>query len=124
MAHVQVTIAGRSYRMACGDGEEAHLEELAAGVDAKIAELRGAFGEIGDQRIVVMTAITYADELFEARRRIAALEGEVAGLKHGAETARAGQDGQARELARAVAEAAGRIEKLAAALNGTREGDA
>ena len=113
MAHVQVTIAGRSYRMACGDGEEAHLEELAAGVDAKIAELRGSFGEIGDQRIVVMTAITYA-----------ALEGEVAGLRHGAETARAGQDGQARELARAVAEAAGRIEKLAAALNGTREGDA
>jgi cell division protein ZapA len=123
MAHVQVTIAGRSYRMACGDGEEAHLEELAAGVDAKIAELRGAFGEIGDQRIVVMTAITYADELFEAKQRIAALESEVAGLKQGAETARAGQDGQARELARAVAEAAGRIEKLAAALNGTREGD-
>lgn len=123
MAHVQVTIAGRSYRMACGDGEEAHLEALAAGVDAKIAELRGAFGEIGDQRIVVMTAITYADELLEAQKRIAALESEVAQLRTRTTEARAEQDDRARDLARAVAEAAGRIELLASALNGTREGE-
>lgn len=63
MAHVTVTIAGRAYRMACGEGEEAHLEGLAAQVDAKIAEIRGAFGEIGDQRITVMTALTFADEV-------------------------------------------------------------
>ncbi|MBL8590857.1 MAG: cell division protein ZapA [Methylobacteriaceae bacterium] len=120
MAHVQVTIAGRPYRMACGDGEEAHLESLAAGVDAKIAELRGNFGEIGDQRITVMAALTYADELFEARKRIAVLEGEVAALNARTADARAAQDAQARDLAGAVAEAAARIERLAAALNGAR----
>ncbi|HEX8666640.1 MAG TPA: cell division protein ZapA, partial [Beijerinckiaceae bacterium] len=63
MPQIQVTIAGRSYRMACGEGEEAHLEGLAQAYDAKITELRGAFGEIGDMRLHVMAALTYADEL-------------------------------------------------------------
>ena len=81
MAHVQVTIAGRSYRMACGEGEEKHLEALAAAFDARISEMRGAFGEIGDMRLHVMAAIMTADELAETRRRVEALEGEVAAMR-------------------------------------------
>ena len=65
MATVGVTIAGRTYRMACGEGEEGHLQALAKHVDTKLAELRKGFGEIGDTRLVIMTAITVADELFE-----------------------------------------------------------
>ena len=78
MAQVTVTIAGRTYRMACGDGEEEHLAGLAAGLDAKIDEMRRAFGEIGDMRLHVMAAITIADELSETKRRIGTLEEEVA----------------------------------------------
>ena len=74
MAQVNVLIAGRTYRMACADGEEDHLKGLAARLDGKIVELRGSFGEIGDGRITVMAAITMADDLSEAERRIAALE--------------------------------------------------
>src|SRR5690348_9468646 len=66
MAHVNVSIAGRTYRMACGDGEEQHLVDLAARLDRKIDELRGSFGEIGDNRITVMAALTIADQLAEA----------------------------------------------------------
>ncbi len=40
MGTVNVSIAGKSYRMACGDGEEAHLEGLAAMFDARIEEMR------------------------------------------------------------------------------------
>ena len=61
MAHVNVTIAGRAFRMACGEGEEERLEALAQQVDSKIAEMRAAFGEIGDQRLTVMAAITFAE---------------------------------------------------------------
>ncbi len=75
MAQVSVLIAGRTYRMACADGEEDHLKGLAARLDGKIIELRGSFGEIGDSRITVMAAITIADDLSEAERRIAALAG-------------------------------------------------
>ena len=67
MAQVSVTIDNRKYRLACNEGEEARLEQLAAMIDGKIAELRASFGEIGDQRLVVMAALTIADSLAEAR---------------------------------------------------------
>ena len=78
---IQVTIAGRSYRMACGEGEEAHLEGVAAAFEAKIAELRGSFGEIGDMRLHVMAALTFVDELAETKKRLAAAEEELAALR-------------------------------------------
>ena len=72
MAHVSVTIDNRKYRLACNEGEKARLEKLAAMIDGKIAELRAAFGEIGDQRLVVMAALTIADNLAEAQDEIEA----------------------------------------------------
>src|SRR4051795_11591183 len=77
MPQVNVTIAGRAYRMACGEGEEAHLEGLAALYDGKIQEMRGSFGEIGDMRLHVMAELTVADDLAEARRRRDALEEDI-----------------------------------------------
>src|SRR5580693_1781812 len=78
MAQVTVTIGGRVYRLAGNEGEEPHLETLAREVDGKIDGIRSSFGEIGDQRLVVMAALTLADELSEARRAIAALEAQAA----------------------------------------------
>ncbi len=69
MAQVSVTIDGKKYRLACNEGEEGRLEQLAGMVDEKINELRQAFGEIGDQRLVVMAALTFADQFTEARDR-------------------------------------------------------
>ena len=112
MAHVQVTIAGRSYRMACGDGEEPHLQELGRRVDRKIADLRLSFGEIGDGRITVMAALTFADELAEADRRLAALEAENRALVEAQAAARTQGDDWVAGAARAVLQAAERIEHL------------
>ena len=112
MAHVQVTIAGRSYRMACGDGEESHLEALAAAFDGKIQELRGAFGEIGDMRLHVMAALMTADELAETKRRIEALEGEVAAMRAVAAANRDRSDKAERQLAEVLNQSAERIEHL------------
>lgn len=77
MAHVTVTIAGRAYRMACDDGQEEHLARLGQEVDARIDRMRETFGEIGDQRLTIMSAIMLADELGEARRRLRAAEEEL-----------------------------------------------
>jgi cell division protein ZapA len=71
MAQIVVNIAGRPYRMACEDGEEEHLVGLAKSVDDKIAQMRASFGEIGDQRLIVMSAIAIADELSEVKQRLA-----------------------------------------------------
>ena len=67
MSQVSVTIDGRKYRLACNEGEEARLELLAGMIDEKIGEMRKTFGEIGDQRLVIMAALTLADSLAEAR---------------------------------------------------------
>ncbi|HEY4862769.1 MAG TPA: cell division protein ZapA, partial [Xanthobacteraceae bacterium] len=80
MAQVSVTIGGRVYRMACDDGQEDHLMRLARDLDQKLAQLREAFGEIGDTRLAVMAAIMVADDLSESRRHIRTLEQEVEGL--------------------------------------------
>jgi cell division protein ZapA len=112
MAHIQVTIAGRSYRMACGDGEEAHLLELAAAFDGKIQELRGSFGEIGDMRLHVMAALTMADDLIETRRRIGTLESEIAALRSVVSAAAARSEASEKQLADALIRTAERMERV------------
>jgi cell division protein ZapA len=81
MAQVNVTINSRQYRMACEDGQEEHLMELAKDIDERIGNLRGNFGEVGDSRLTVMAALTVADDLAEAGKKIRRLEEELAALQ-------------------------------------------
>ena len=122
MAQVTVTIAGQSYRMACAEGEERHLEGLAAAYDARIAEMRATFGEIGDLRLHVMAALSHADELYDARRRLSALEAEMAALKRLASSPDERMQLAEARLAEGVQRAAERIEELARSLNGAGPG--
>ena len=122
MAHVSVTIAGRVYRLACADGEEQHLEGLAALVDAKAAEIKGAFGEIGDQRVTVMAALTLADELSEAKRALAEAHDNLARVRSGRAAREAEDTGETDHLAQSLHDAAARIERIARTLNRGAEG--
>jgi cell division protein ZapA len=114
MAEVTVTVNGRSYRMACDDGQEEHLEQLGVRLDQAISELREAFGEIGDQRLTVMAAILMTDRLHEAEARLSAAEEELKALR--------GSGGREAQLARALDRAAARIEELAERLNAAPNG--
>jgi cell division protein ZapA len=117
MAQVTVTIAGRTYRIACGEGEERHLEGLAASYDAKINDMRAAFGEIGDMRLHVMAALTIADELSEAKRRLEDLEIEAASLRALAAAGEERRETMHARTAEGIARAAERIERLARSLS-------
>lgn len=117
MPHVSVTIAGRVYRLACGEGEEARLEQLALVVDAKTASIREAFGQIGDQRIAVMAALTLADELGEATRRLGDAQASLDGMQSGKHETDAGKAAYESALAQSIDDAALRIEQIAQALN-------
>ncbi|MET3890798.1 cell division protein ZapA [Bosea sp. OAE506] len=116
MPQVNVTIAGKAYRMACGDGEEPHLEALARVYDGKIQEMRQAFGEIGDMRLHVMAALMVADEASEMQRRVARLEAQLASLQGdaGAADQRVGEVEE--RAAEALMGAAERIEAVARSL--------
>jgi cell division protein ZapA len=78
---VNVTIHGRQFRMACEDGQEAHLQQLARDLDERIVSLRGQFGEIGDARLTVMAALMVADELAETVNRLKRIEAERTALQ-------------------------------------------
>ena len=120
MPQVVVTIAGRTYRMNCDEGEEAHIESLARSVDGKIADLRGAFGEIGDQRIVVMAALTLADELFSARKKLGERDETLAQADERLEQENLRRRQGVLEAAAAMNEAAEQIEAATRALNAGR----
>ena len=117
MPHVSVNIAGRTFRMACEDGEEERLSGLAQKIDLKIAEMRAAFGEIGDNRLTVMAAITVADELAEAQRLNGALRDEIAELERARDDALAQKDQWAQAAADAVEAVTGRLEEMVHAMN-------
>lgn len=117
---MQVTIAGRAYRMACGDGEERHLEGLAASFDARIQEMRVTFGEIGDMRLHVMAALMLADDLDGTKRRLETLESEVAALKAAAAADRERAEKVEQHMAATLTDAAERVELLTRSLSPTQ----
>jgi len=119
MTQVSVTINGRQFRMACEDGQEGHLMNLARELDARIGALRTKFGEIGDTRLTVMAAITVADELAEAGARIKRLEEEIAVLQN-AQIAISDHNKAAQAaIASALGAAAERVESITKRLNQT-----
>ena len=119
MSHINVTINGRQYRMACEEGQETRLLKLAESLESRIESLRGKFGEIGDARLTVMAALTVCDELLDAGQRLRQLEEEVRELR----SVRAASADRARVTQTAVANAlnaaADRIERTTQILNRT-----
>ncbi len=109
MPEVNVDINGRRYRMACEEGQQGHLIGLAERFNRQVEGLKGAVGEIGDNRLTVMAGIAVLDELVEAERRIKALEASIA------EISQAGQD-IAAELEATEARFARQLDSAAQAL--------
>ncbi|UWU78510.1 cell division protein ZapA [Bradyrhizobium huanghuaihaiense] len=119
MSHINVTINGRQYRMACEEGQEVRLLKLAEALETRIQSLRGKFGEIGDARLTVMAALTVCDELVDTTNRVRTLEQELTELRDfrnaAVERARMTQTA----VVNALNAAAERIEKSTQVLNRT-----
>jgi cell division protein ZapA len=116
MAQVNVTIDGKTYRMACDEGQEAHLEMLGAKFDRYVGHLKEGFGEIGDNRLTVMAGIMVMDELVELQKKVKGIESELETLRKTRDEALSKADKNDAALTGALAEIAGRIEKLAGKL--------
>jgi cell division protein ZapA len=69
MPLVNVMVNGRAYTIACDEGEEGHLKELAAHVDEKAREVLASVGQVGDARMLLMAALLIADERHELSGR-------------------------------------------------------
>ncbi|ODT77512.1 MAG: cell division protein ZapA [Pelagibacterium sp. SCN 64-44] len=113
MPEVNVEINGRKYRMACEEGQQQRLIGLAARFNGQVEALKGAVGEIGDNRLTVMAGIAVMDELVEAERRIAALEADVATLTGAGQEIAAEYEALEARSAEKLEEAARTLESLA-----------
>jgi cell division protein ZapA len=123
MAHVTVTINAKNYNLACDDGEEGHLTELAREIDRRVAQLKNDLKQGDETRLLLMAGLTVADDLVLANERIQELEEDLAGLKNeflGPEsphaTARANASADEEKLANLLESAARRMEDIAARL--------
>lgn len=108
MAQINIDVNGRPYAVGCEDGQEHHLQELAKMFDHQVRQVSKDMGQLGDTRLFLMGALLLADELLDAKNRLAALQVEVGRL----------QADRARLETKAVSALEGaaiKIEKLAAA---------
>src|SRR5215471_7390977 len=108
MPEVSVQIANRTYELACGEGEEERVQELAAYVDEKINELRRQMPATPEVKLLVFAALLLAEESREAR-----------GIAKAAETARASATDSAETLATALEELiTSRVDKMSKKVSG------
>jgi len=112
MGQVAVTVNSRSYTVACDDGQEQHVTELAQYLDSHVAELADQVGQVGDARLLLMASLIVADELSDMVSRVEQLEKEIEELKssHG-DTARKANSAEAK-VADILEQAAKRLEEL------------
>ncbi len=118
MAQVTVTIDGKAYRMACEEGQEDHLTDLATRFDRYVGHLKDQFGEIGDLRITVMAGIMIMDEISELTRRVASLEGELDSLRSNRDTVLAATSRTEESIAAAIVEVSSQLRGITDKLNG------
>jgi cell division protein ZapA len=108
MPQVSIQIANRTYELACGEGEEARVQELAAYVDEKVSELRQQIPGAPEVKLLVFASLLLAEESREAR-----------GIAKAAETARASATDSAETLASALEDLiTARVDKMSKKVSG------
>ena len=70
MANVNVKFNGKDFLLSCNDGQEDHLEQLSIELNDKFNKLKNSMGNIGENKLLLITAITVLDEYFETKKNI------------------------------------------------------
>lgn len=83
MAQVNVTVNNREFTVACEDGEEKHLNDLARYLDKQVQELAQSVGQVGETRLFLLAGLLVADELSEMLAKVDELSDEIERLKAG-----------------------------------------
>ena len=70
MANVNVKFNGKEFLLSCDDGQEDHLLELSEHLNKKFAGLKSELGNIGENKLLLITSIKIMDEYFETKKKI------------------------------------------------------
>jgi cell division protein ZapA len=112
MGQVTVVLNGRTYRLECGEGEESHLIALAEYLGTHVEDMKRKFGQVGDDRLILMASLLVTDELWELKREMEQLKASLATARRDRsvadETAKSAKAG----LAERIGAVADRLELL------------
>ena len=81
MANVNIKFNGKEFLLSCEDGQEEHLEELSSYLNEKFENLKKSLGNIGENKLLLITSITVLDEFFETKKNIDLKKKEIDELK-------------------------------------------
>ena len=81
MANVNIKFNNKDYLLSCDDGQEENLKELAMHLDSKYSELKKNLGNIGENKLLLISSIKVMDEYFETKKKVDAQKKELQELK-------------------------------------------
>ena len=70
MANVSIKFNGKEFLLSCDDGQEEHLEELLIQLNQKFNELKNNLGNLGENKLLLITAVKVLDEYYETKKKI------------------------------------------------------
>mgnify|MGYP001313871609 CR=1 FL=1 len=70
MANVSITFNGKKFLLSCEDGQEEHLEELLIQINQKFNELKNDLGSLGENKLLLITAVKVMDEYYETKKKV------------------------------------------------------
>ena len=70
MANVNVKFNGKNFLLSCDDGQEEHLEELLIQINQKFSDLKNELGNIGENKLLLITSVKIMDEYFETKKKV------------------------------------------------------
>jgi cell division protein ZapA len=70
MANVNIKFNGKEFLLSCDDGQEEHLEELLIHINEKFSNLKKDLGNIGENKLLLVTAVQIMDEYFETKKKV------------------------------------------------------
>jgi len=70
MANVNIKFNGKNFLLSCDDGQEEHLEELLTDINKKFSDLKNDLGNIGENKLLLITSVQILDEYFETRKKV------------------------------------------------------
>ena len=81
MANVNIKFNGKEFLLSCEDGQEEHLEELSQHLNEKFDQMKSKLGNLGENKLLLITSITLLDEYYETRKNIEQKKDEIEKLK-------------------------------------------
>ena len=82
MANVNIKFNGKEFLLSCDDGQEEHLEELLTHINEKFNNLKNDLGNIGENKLLLITSVQIMDEYFETRKKVEQKKTELQNLSN------------------------------------------